>query len=196
MERWSDVNGWHPVLALMLQCNLLWMENARTGVIHAITTDHRVSAAQSALAALPPSARKSGMQEATDDLIFDSQGFDADSHRITDATRKGVENLLLKERRGICSSSEGANTTHAEGHTDRDAGIHLMSKSRFRQYSQSEAISTATGAGMAPVRRVRFNPCARLTGASKEVRHSRCQLCLVARFVQGVTSMLPFEIFH
>ena len=153
VQRFAGVNGFYPeVLALLLQCNLSLLEHPKTGLTHHVNIKHRVSSAQSVHAALPPSFGKTSMQEISDAFLFDASGADSKfSERriaITDATKKGVGNLLLNERVGLCSSSEGANTMFAAGLSDQYAGLHFISKSRFCQYSQSEGVSTATGQGL------------------------------------------------
>ena len=107
--------------------------------------------------------RKTDLVETTDKWLIAANP-DLENAVITDATKKGLENLLGCERKGVLSSSELANTMYCEGISDSNAGLHFVSKARMCQYTQSEKIATATGAGRAPLGTNTYSFVAKLVG--------------------------------
>eukprot|EP00969_Alexandrium_andersonii_P263750 11657986-Alexandrium_andersonii.AAC.1 len=73
-----------------------------------------------------------GQHEQTDGLMFNADGaeqaFKDRDFQITDATKKGVETMLMNYRRGFLSTSEAANTLLVDGFSDASAGLHFVSK--------------------------------------------------------------------
>ena len=152
MDRVASKNGAHPEsFASILHASISFLENPETSVTHDVTCSKRVSPGQTVTCALPPSMRKTDLQEFTDHCIV-STAPDPDyikSCTVTDGTKKGLENLLLSQRKYLISSSELANTMNVDGFSDTNAGLHFVSKPRMCQYTQSEKIGTATGPGKA-----------------------------------------------
>lgn len=99
VQRLSDLNGYHcETMLLLLQTNLSFLEHEQTTVTHTKAVKSQVSCAQTCCCGLPPSSRKSDMVETTDQLIVKAND-QLERTLITDATKKGLENLLLNERR-------------------------------------------------------------------------------------------------
>ena len=99
VQRPSDVNGYHcETMLLLLQTNLSFLEHEQTTVTHTKAVKSQVSCAQTCCCGLPASSRKSDMAETIDQFIVKAND-QLERTLITDATKKGLENLLLNERR-------------------------------------------------------------------------------------------------
>jgi hypothetical protein len=97
-------------------------------------------------------------------MLLEQMLFKERSIMITDATKKGVENMLHNFRRGLVTSSELANTVLVEGFSDQAAGLHFASKARLCQHTQSETIATATGQGQLTLSNNSYGFAAKLLG--------------------------------
>ena len=152
VQRVADARGYNPeCFSLLLDSNVSWCENPETTLTHEERVRSYVSPPQACNIGMPASHRKTDQEQCVSAMLFEAEG-PPDAWRegqvlMTDGTKKGTENLLLRLREGMLSWSESANTVLVPGYSDKDSGISYFTKQRLCQWTQSEAISTSTGHG-------------------------------------------------
>ena len=144
------------------------MEHRESVITHDEKIRSYVSPPQSCNVSLHASMRKNDQERTLTEFLLGAPGV-PESWRnqevlMSDGTKKGTENLLVNLREAVLSSSETANTVYVEAHSDRDAGIHYVSKLRLCQWTQSEAVSTTTGQGQTILKPNTYKFVARLLG--------------------------------
>ncbi|CAK0819051.1 unnamed protein product [Prorocentrum cordatum] len=152
VKRICDAQGYHHEgFALLLESNIGFCEHSETYLTHDLGCTHRVSPSQACLVSQSASMRKSPQLELADSLILDAESAPLEwadrKVLMTDGTKKGTESTLEQYRRGLLSSSEGANTIYVEGYSSKEARIHFFFKQRLCQWTQAESISSPTGHG-------------------------------------------------
>ena len=137
------------VLAV-LEANMGVMEAPGTALTHKMRSNHFISTSQSVTVGSASSTRKSNLIKMSDDWLTNCEDspeyFRNKDVLCTDSTTKGIRNCLQNNKCAIVSSDEAANTFETPM-SDKDAGLHFLSKAKLNTWTQSEYDGPATGQG-------------------------------------------------
>lgn len=177
IDRVAAAEGWFPeALAALLDANIGFLENPGTVLKHCDDSSHTITPNVATMIGAPSSAKKSSLVAQSDRWMTDAPQATEEFKRrlifVTDATTKGIRAQLLNTRRTLASSDEATNTMETPW-SDKDAGLHFLSKPKLNTWTQAECDNNATGHGHITLGTgdLRYSFCLKLAGQPEVIEH-------------------------
>ena len=145
------------VLAL-IESNAGIIESPGTRLTHNPVSRHYIGVNQATVIGSDSSSKKSNLIATSNEWLQPDDApeeFRTMALVVTDATTKGIRKIIKAHGRCIVSSDEAANTFEVD-ESDREAGLHFLSKAKLNTWTQSEYDGPSTGHGSDQLSRYGF----------------------------------------